>query len=160
MELLGTYAWPGNVRELSNICERAAVLCRNQTIDRAMIEPWLLNETPRQVAGGVFGGAQSLDVPVMGMGTGGIAAQLGAMLQGTGPLSVPVSSNGRNGVDQATVQVDGRVLEDIEREAIVMTLNKFHGHRQRTAQALGIGVRTLGLKLKKWKEMQLVEPSL
>jgi Zn-dependent protease with chaperone function len=61
---------------------------------------------------------------------------------------------------QASVQVDGRVLEDIEREAIVMTLNKFHGHRQRTAQALGIGVRTLGLKLKKWKEMQLVEPSL
>ena len=58
------------------------------------------------------------------------------------------------------VVVEGRVLEDIEREAIVKTLNKYNGHRQRTAQALGIGVRTLGLKLKKWKELQLVEASL
>lgn len=184
LALLGTYAWPGNVRELSNICERAAVLCRSETIDRAMIEPWLLNEA--SYAMGMSGmRGQSVEVPVLNAAGGGIAAQLGAMMQGSGPLNVPVSvgasrtsggfggnggmNAGMNGVSsanghaeaaQASVQVDGRVLEDIEREAIVMTLNKFHGHRQRTAQALGIGVRTLGLKLKKWKEMQLVEPSL
>ncbi len=53
-----------------------------------------------------------------------------------------------------------RRLEDVEREAIVATLRKFNGHRQRSAAALGIGVRTLGLKLKKWKEAQLVSASL
>jgi DNA-binding NtrC family response regulator len=53
-----------------------------------------------------------------------------------------------------------RYLEDIERDAIVQTLVQFSGHRQRTATALGIGVRTLGLKLKKWKEMGLVAESL
>ena len=31
---------------------------------------------------------------------------------------------------------------------------------QKTARALGIGVRTLGLKIKKWKEEQLVAPTL
>ncbi|MEM7622582.1 MAG: sigma-54 dependent transcriptional regulator [Planctomycetota bacterium] len=53
-----------------------------------------------------------------------------------------------------------RPLADIEREAIVVTLRHFSGHRQKTARALGIGVRTLGLKLKKWKEERLVPESL
>ena len=47
-------------------------------------------------------------------------------------------------------------LEVVERQQILRTLDRFHGNRQRTARALGIGVRTLGLKLKKWKESQLV----
>ncbi|MHC4427994.1 MAG: helix-turn-helix domain-containing protein, partial [Planctomycetota bacterium] len=51
-------------------------------------------------------------------------------------------------------------LEDVEREAIIATLQHHHGHRQKSAAALGIGVRTLGLKLKKWKEQQLVSASL
>jgi two-component system, NtrC family, response regulator HydG len=51
-------------------------------------------------------------------------------------------------------------LEQIEREAIIGALRRFNGHRQKTAKALGIGVRTLGLKLKKWKELELVEATL
>lgn len=51
-------------------------------------------------------------------------------------------------------------LEQIEREAIVTALQRFNGHRQKTAKALGIGVRTLGLKLKKWKQQRLVEETL
>jgi DNA-binding NtrC family response regulator len=53
-----------------------------------------------------------------------------------------------------------RPLEELEREAIVYALRRFNGHRQKTAIALGIGVRTLGLKLKKWKEMKLVAETL
>jgi two-component system, NtrC family, response regulator HydG len=45
-----------------------------------------------------------------------------------------------------------RPLADIEKQVILTTLEKFRGHRVRTATALGIGVRTLGMKLKKWKE--------
>lgn len=54
----------------------------------------------------------------------------------------------------------GATLEEIEREAILAALERHDGHRQRTAEALGIGVRTLGLKLKRWKELRLVAPTL
>ncbi|MCC6239990.1 MAG: sigma-54-dependent Fis family transcriptional regulator [Phycisphaerales bacterium] len=46
----------------------------------------------------------------------------------------------------------GRPLADMEKQVILTTLDQFHGHRIKTARALGIGVRTLGMKLKKWKE--------
>jgi DNA-binding NtrC family response regulator len=42
-------------------------------------------------------------------------------------------------------------LEVVERRAILATLQQFGGHRDRTARALGIGVRTLGMKLRQWK---------
>lgn len=54
----------------------------------------------------------------------------------------------------------GQSLEEIERELIIRTLDQYGGHRRKTAEALGIGVRTLGLKLKKWKEANLVAVSL
>ena len=53
-----------------------------------------------------------------------------------------------------------KTLEDIEREVIIATLKNNHGHRQKSAKALGIGVRTLGLKLRKWKDLQIVSQSL
>lgn len=47
-------------------------------------------------------------------------------------------------------------LEEMERQQILRVLGEHGGNRARSAQALGIGVRTLGLKLKKWKEQRLV----
>ncbi len=47
---------------------------------------------------------------------------------------------------------DGMILEDAERSLILQTLERFNGHREKTAKTLGIGLRTLGLKLKKWRE--------
>jgi len=55
-----------------------------------------------------------------------------------------------------TARQEVRELADVEREQILCTLDHFHGNRQRTADSLGIGVRTLGLKLKKWKDSNLV----
>ena len=63
--------------------------------------------------------------------------------------------------DWLPVICDGEcTLDDVERETIVATLKHFNGHRQKSAKALGIGVRTLGLKLKKWKEENLVAQTL
>ena len=42
--------------------------------------------------------------------------------------------------------------EDMERRLIEHVLNQYGGHRVRTAKTLGMGVRTLGLKLKQWRE--------
>ncbi len=92
---------------------------------------------------------------------------MGGRLNGIG-LPSGTNGNGRP-VDAAAegfaepkiiVSPGDRTLEEIERDTIVATLHRFNGHRQRTAKALGIGVRTLGLKLKKWKDMQLVSANL
>ncbi|MEM8864200.1 MAG: sigma-54 dependent transcriptional regulator, partial [Planctomycetota bacterium] len=44
----------------------------------------------------------------------------------------------------------GVSLAEMERRMIVATLERFDGHRQRTAEALGIGVRTLSGKLRSY----------
>ncbi len=58
-----------------------------------------------------------------------------------------------NGVAVAAASdLAGQPLATIEKQVILSTLEKFKGHRVKTATALGIGVRTLGMKLKKWKD--------
>ncbi|MCG3126151.1 MAG: Regulatory protein AtoC [Phycisphaerae bacterium] len=54
----------------------------------------------------------------------------------------------------------GSILADAEKELIMRTLQRFSGHREKTARALGIGLRTLGLKLKKWREEDAVRSEL
>ena len=58
--------------------------------------------------------------------------------------------------DHDQPSLDSVRLEDVQREQIVRTLERFNGNRQQAARSLGIGVRTLGLKLKKWKDQNLV----
>jgi DNA-binding NtrC family response regulator len=148
LALMQAYHWPGNVRELQNICERAVVLSAGKqdrrdpspvTIGRDMLEPWL--------------------------NPGLLPATPAMNLRPIEPMVLPALQIEGKGDGLASgvpsfVAPSGRTLEEIERETIVQTLGRFNGHRQKTARALGIGVRTLGLKLKKWKEMQLVEQTV
>jgi DNA-binding NtrC family response regulator len=48
----------------------------------------------------------------------------------------------------------GRMLEDMERRLIEYALNKHGGHREKSAKTLGMGVRTLGMKLKQIRDEQ------
>ncbi len=48
----------------------------------------------------------------------------------------------------AAVVQEGTSLEEMERRLIEATLKKYDGHRAKTAQALGIGIRTLSGKLR------------
>jgi DNA-binding NtrC family response regulator len=136
LEVMRRYPWPGNVRELQNVCERAAVLTNDDTIRASLIEPWL-------------GGS------VIAAPTAGPAVPRPAAMIEVGPVAVSSSARCPGVVCDGTL-----TLEDVEREAIVATLQHNQGHRQRSAAALGIGVRTLGLKLKKWKELNLVAREL
>jgi len=47
---------------------------------------------------------------------------------------------------------EGRMLQDMERRLVERTLARFDGHRAKSAKALGMGIRTLGMKLKQWRE--------
>ena len=94
----------------------------------------------------------SLIAPWLGSGDAPAAAE---------PALTDVDAGG--GVATAApprVSAGPRKLEEVERDQIVQALQHYAGNRQRTAEALGIGVRTLGLKLKKWKEQNLVAESL
>jgi two-component system, NtrC family, response regulator HydG len=65
-----------------------------------------------------------------------------------------VGHGGANGgvATSAVEELAGKPLADIEKRVILSTLQQFKGHRAKTAVALGIGVRTLGMKLKRWKD--------
>jgi DNA-binding NtrC family response regulator len=60
------------------------------------------------------------------------------------------------GAAGAAGNLAGVPLAEIEKQVILSTLRQFKGHRLRTAAALGIGVRTLGMKLKRWREEEQV----
>lgn len=160
IELLKKYQWPGNVRELQNICERAVVLNdpKSTLISHILIEPWLMTckPTPKATplrAASLNGNAaritESKPVPAM---NGHRAVEPVSSFTESKPSAYDAFNDG--------YQPGDRTLADIERDMIVATLQRFNGHRQKTAKALGIGVRTLGLKLKKWKEESLVSQSL
>jgi DNA-binding NtrC family response regulator len=54
----------------------------------------------------------------------------------------------REGERQPSATLTDMTLDEIERRTIVATLERFRGHRGKTAEALGIGVRTLSGKLR------------
>jgi DNA-binding NtrC family response regulator len=135
IELLKQYSWPGNVRELQNICERASVLSRGQVVKAGLIQPWLTTPEPTVLI-------QPAPMPAAPAKTNAHA------------IHAPQTAAPANAVGGI------RSLEEIEREQIIQTLGYFSGNRVRTAKALGIGVRTLGLKLKKWKEQNLVAQTI
>lgn len=143
IELFQRYSWPGNVRELQNICERAAVLTTGGELEASLIEPWLFSPAE------AIAGAASFAPPLNGMAGG---------RPGNGvPRAAAAIEVKPDGPAVPGIVCDGRVrLEDVERQTIVATLHQNNGHRLKSAKALGIGVRTLGLKLKKWKEQHLV----
>jgi len=139
------------VRELQNLCERAVVLSAGETIEPGLIRAWF--------AGAPAAPAPAPEAPRSEASRFGKAQPLGAgRANGEGTRSPSVHVNP---IEVAPfVAGEPRPLSEIEREVIVETLHRFNGHRQKTARALGIGVRTLGLKLKKWKEQNLVAEGL
>ncbi len=154
VELMMGYSWPGNVRELQNLCERAVVLCQGDEIDADLIRTWLTGPgTPARAMR-----ARSKFATENGQTHGPSPVVAEAPIELSGMIEAkPMVSPARV---LAASMVSPTPLEEIEREVIVETLLRFNGHRVKTAKALGIGVRTLGLKLKKWKELELVEANL
>ena len=70
----------------------------------------------------------------------------------TGGMVAPWLSGIRRAESLQPSMRPGHILQDMERHLIEKTLEEHGGHRAKTAAALGIGVRTLGLKLKQWRQ--------
>ncbi|MBN1846428.1 MAG: sigma-54-dependent Fis family transcriptional regulator [Sedimentisphaerales bacterium] len=134
LEVLQEYPWSGNVRELENLMERISILGTAEVITGESIRSVLhLGQigpaAPAQSGGGIPGDPD--DPPV---GRADLSSwRADGFASGDDPWSPAALS-----------------LEQVERRYIQETLAKYDGHRQKTAQALGIGLRTLGMKIKRW----------
>jgi DNA-binding NtrC family response regulator len=126
-QLLLTYRWPGNVRELENLMERCSALATGSKVDAAMVGDLL------------HPGQDGAGPGTCGSGLGQDANQR-------------LAEQEKDEVLRIADLPDGEAMEAMERRLIMATLRRFAGHRARTADALGIGLRTLGLKLKRYRE--------
>lgn len=134
--LLCSYHWPGNVRELENLITRVSVLCPTDKIDTDQLRCWM------QVGPSVARPA-------------GPSTTLAPSITST-PGCIPFPTKERFSsqmVNENSAEKNvpvGTTLQETERALIEATLTHFDGHRAKTAEALGIGLRTLSGKLRQY----------
>ncbi len=123
MERLKRYFWPGNVRELENMTKRLTALCAEDEIGVNVIEAELADAAPAQVEGEGGGLAQSME------------RHIKAYFKAHGE----------------TLPAPGlyeRVLREIERPLLQLTLTATRGNQVRAADVLGLNRNTLRKKIR------------
>ncbi len=119
------YSWPGNIRELENVIQRTMLLARGTTIEVEDLPPTLKGESPlaKAPAGELGPGAEILE-----------NLDLASLLD-TEDFSTPLS-------DRLSL-----ITDHIEKHLIRGALKKCQGHRQETADLLGISRKSLHNKM-------------
>jgi DNA-binding NtrC family response regulator len=135
MDLLHAYSWPGNIRELQNVVERALIVSPEEelTVDAR----WFAGTSTEPLRSPVF------EPPAVRETATGEAAPSGTSDEASGAIE-PGSE------PEAATLVAGGSLAELERQTIVRTLAAVGGNRRLAATKLGIGLRTLYEKLKRY----------
>ena len=166
------YDWPGNVRELKNFVESILVLQKGERITLKMVEdklavpqsthndnlPIVINQSAEQAERELILRQLLLLRQDVGL--------IKDRMDNSKNLSIPASSdvsffhNDDHALvrDNMEVDPDGQKLlrddaigdmslEELEREAIVRTLNYFNNNRRKAAKSLGMSERTLYRKI-------------
>jgi two-component system nitrogen regulation response regulator GlnG len=126
VELLKAYRWPGNVRELENLMRRLAALYPQETIGEEVVAAELA-EAP----------ATADAMPT------GTPASLAAAVEKHIRQFLAASRDGLPGSG-----VYDRVIAEVERPLIQMTLSATRGNQIRAAQILGLNRNTLRKKIR------------
>jgi two-component system nitrogen regulation response regulator GlnG len=126
MERLRTYRWPGNVRELENLVRRLAALYSQEVIGVGIIEAEL-------------GDLPAAGDPTEGPSGEGLAAAVERHIKGYFAA--------HKGVLPAAGLYD-RVLREVERPLILLTLGATRGNQIRAAHLLGLNRNTLRKKIR------------
>ena len=150
---LSSYNWPGNVRELENVLERALIMTRSDTLTSDVLPLEILNKISNNTAEAIDLGATG----ILGIGdtAGSIypSPQASSSLSPLGSAQTGTAGDLENKAALPYPSLGGispDSLDDAERDALQKALSAFGGHRERTADALGISRRTLQYKLKKF----------
>ena len=129
LQALSTHDWPGNIRELQNVIERAVILCGED----GYIHPEQLGLTaPPQAGAG--------DSPI---------ANHEYDPETTKPSSKP---QGHSKEIDREYSDNYLTLAELEKRHILSALEQNDGNRTRTAEILGINIRTLRNKLKEYAD--------
>ncbi len=160
LHALSLYHWPGNVRELENILERALILSRSDILELSSL-PTHIFASPS----GALNSRKPVFVPSP-MHTMGFAQKPMGMEAAINMPQLPPAEADMNTPQQPHVAADmnnaGKdthnfdknnglsPLEQAERTALLQALHQYQGHREKTAESLGISRRTLQYKLKKF----------
>jgi two-component system nitrogen regulation response regulator GlnG len=126
MERLRAYRWPGNVRELENLVRRLAALYSQEVIGVGVIEAEL-------------GDGLSPSDPTETPGAEGLAAAVERHIKG-------YFAAHKGGLPAAGLY--DRVLREVERPLIVLTLGATRGNQIRAAHLLGLNRNTLRKKIR------------
>lgn len=147
LRYLAAYPWPGNVRELENVLERALILGRSDVLDIDSLPPQVLECASQIRDQGLEGGAAG-----QGARSSGIAGaeKHGAADTGAAKALRVLAGAALSASLEATAPQPGSLLEEAERGALVQALRIHGGHREKTAEALGISRRTLQYKIKRF----------
>ena len=128
-EALAHHRWPGNIRELANVIEHALVLCDEL--------PLLFEHLPARL-----GAALAQGTPPAKPVTGTAAAQTVTQAAGSA-IAPPVATTSPRKPES---------LRDLEMRAILEGLERNHGNKAKTAEELGISLKTLYNKLHQLQE--------
>ncbi|MCM2254576.1 MAG: sigma-54 dependent transcriptional regulator [Vicinamibacteria bacterium] len=162
MALLLGYRWPGNVRELENAIERAVVLSEVDVLDPGHF-PTLRRVTPVAATAAVMTPGQPPVHEPVGLASAPYIApppeppttSAAEATPAANPVPAPQSSSGL-AVPAPVVPIPGSTLADIEREAILRTLDAVNGSTSKAARVLKISPRKIQYKLKEYQQQGLL----
>ena len=126
LDLLKHYRWPGNVRELENLIRRLAALHSGDAISAALVMQEL-SEPERASTGD--GGAEPMNLSAM------VERHLAKIFR-------------EHGSDLPPPGLYDRVLEEIERPLLSISLGATRGNQIRAAHLLGLNRNTLRKKIR------------
>ena len=157
LDVLRSYRWPGNVRELRNFIHRTAIMVDDKAIDVDSLPPFDAQnvvgagtvaerypvtpaEAPPSVSSAQPGGAHPAAAEAGGAIRVDDVEEAGAGSAGHGDV---------NGNEMPVVPVRvGSTIADAERDLIIATLAYCDGAKERTADMLGISLKTLYNRLR------------
>jgi two-component system response regulator FlrC len=125
--------YPGNVRELVNVLERAVILAHDSSwidLEHLLLEP-TLNAAPSTLT---IISARSEEPRRLF----------------PEPVDESMSDNARR--VKLSLVPGNEPLTDVRRKVILGTLERFDGNRTKTAEALGVSLRTIRNKLREYRE--------
>ncbi|MFN0206086.1 MAG: sigma-54-dependent transcriptional regulator [Planctomycetota bacterium] len=150
LSLLSSYEWPGNVRQLRNVLESMIVTARGEWLDT--------NDVPPPISELRTAELRTADKKTSEAKTSEYATETHAAHDGDSIMMERESGEPANVSDHSWAPPDSpgdptlanRRMEDLEKQAIIENLTLYAGNREKVAQVLGIGERTLYRKLKEY----------